>query len=101
MPVQCLVTMDLQSVSKLTFITVKSRADTLVAIQKIKSLEVLLLETCHQSRRVSIHRFKNFDFSKVSKINLKALIDSWSIGFYEARQSHHWFYKVRLPLGCN
>ena len=46
------------------------------------------------------------NFSKVFNNNSKALIDSWSIGFYQASQSHHrfseavlshhWFYKARL-----
>ena len=40
------------------------------------------------------------NFSKVFKINSKALIDLWSIGFYQASQSHHRFYEAGLSHHC-
>ena len=47
--------------SKIKF-TVKSRAKARVTIQKIKSLGVLQIETCHYPRHASIHKFKIFGF---------------------------------------
>ena len=61
--------------------TVKSRALTRVTIQKIKALGVLLLETCHYSRHVTIQKFKN---SKILKSRLSSNMGTilFQIGFF-------------------